>query len=66
MLDKLDNLKIYGSGLFTARQNELAILDMTLYSDEVPKNIEDLDKKTLEIVNKYSCFKKPDDYKMYC
>lgn len=66
MLDKLDNLKTYMSGLFVARQNEFALLDMNLYSSEVPETIDELDKKTLEIVNKYSIFKRGNDYKMYC
>lgn len=66
MLNKLDNLKTFMSGLFVVRQNEFALLDMSLYSSEVPKNIEELDKKVEEIVNKYSIFKRWDDYKMYC
>ena len=66
MLDKLDNLKTYMSGMFVIRQNEFALLDMNLYSAEVPKDIEELDKKVLEIVNKYSIFKRWEDYKMYC
>jgi hypothetical protein len=39
---------------------------MTLYSSEIPDNVEELDKKTLDIVNKYSIFKREEDYKMYC
>lgn len=66
MLDKLDNLKTYMSGTFVARQNEFALLDMSLYTSEVSNNVEELDKKVLEIVNKYSIFKRGDDYKMYC
>jgi hypothetical protein len=31
---------------------------MSLYSSEVPDTVEELDKKTLEIVNKYSIFKR--------
>jgi Zn-dependent oligopeptidase len=66
MLDKLDNLKTYMSGLFVVRQNEFALLDMSLYSVEIKKSVEELDKKVIEIVNKYSIFKRGDDYKMYC
>jgi hypothetical protein len=29
------------------------LLDMYLYSEEVPKNVEELDKKTLDLANKY-------------
>lgn len=66
MLNKLEKLKTYMTWVFVARQNELTLLDMTLYSSSVPKNIKQLDKNVLEIVNKYSVFKKSNDYKMYC
>ena len=66
MLDKLDKLKTYMTWVFVARQNELTLLDMTLHSSDIPKNVKALDKKVLEIVNKYSVFKKSNDYKMYC
>jgi len=66
MLDKLDNLKTYMSWNFVVRQNEFALLDMNLYTIEVPKNIQELDKKVLDIVNKYSIFKRGEEYKMYC
>lgn len=66
MLDKLDNLKTYMSGTFVARQNEFALLDMTIYSSEIVDNVEKLDKIVLEIVNKYSIFPRWEDYKMYC
>jgi Zn-dependent oligopeptidase len=39
---------------------------MHLYAEEIPENIEDLDKKTLDIVNKYGINKRDEDYKMYC
>ncbi|MDF1682496.1 MAG: hypothetical protein P1U46_01750 [Patescibacteria group bacterium] len=48
-----------------ARQNEFSILDMTLYSSELPSSIEELDKKTLSIVNENSFFKRDENYKMY-
>jgi Zn-dependent oligopeptidase len=48
------------------RQNEFALLDMAINSIKTPKNIEKLDEKILEIVNKYSLFKRKKDYKMYC
>jgi len=52
--------------MFVARQNEFALLDMSLYSSEIPNSVIELDEKILEIVNKYSIFKRKDDYKMYC
>jgi hypothetical protein len=39
---------------------------MSIYSSGIPENIEELDKKTIEIVNNYSIFKREEDYKMYC
>lgn len=62
---KLENLKTFMSWHFVARQNEFALLDMILYSSEVPETVEQLDKKTLEIVNKYGFRKRAEDYKMY-
>lgn len=66
MIEKFEKLKHYMSWVFVARQNEFSLLDMTLYSSEVPNSIEELDKKTLEIVNIYSIFPRSNDYKMYC
>ena len=66
ILDKLDQLKTYMSGSFVARQNEFALLDMWLYSSEVPKTVDELDEKVLKIVNNYSIFPRGNDYKMYC
>lgn len=63
---KLEKIKTFMTGVFVARQNEFALLDMSLYSSEIPKSTEELDRKILEIVNKYSIFKRWEDYKMYC
>jgi len=65
MLDKLDKLKTFMSWNFVLRQNEFAILDMYLYSSEIPNNVEELDKKVLDKVNELSLFKRWEDYKMY-
>jgi peptidyl-dipeptidase Dcp len=65
ILDNLEKLKTYMSWNFVTRQNEFALLDMYLYSEEVPKNVEELDKKAINLVNKYWIFKRDDDYKMY-
>lgn len=65
-LNTLESLETYMSGHFVVRQNEFALLDMSLYSQEVPKTIEALDQKTLELVNKYGVFQKTQNYKMYC
>lgn len=64
-IEKLENLKTFMSWNFVSRQNEFSLLDMILYSREVPKNVEELDKKSLEIVNKYWLRKRGEDYKMY-
>lgn len=66
IMTKLEKIKTFMTWVFVARQNEFALLDMSLYSSEIPKSTEELDKKILEIVNKYSIFKRGDDYKMYC
>ncbi len=65
ILDNLEKLETYMAWNFVARQNEFALLDMYLYSEEVPKNIEELDKKTLFLANKYWVFPRDKDYKMY-
>ncbi len=66
IINKLDELKHFMSWVFVARQNEFALLDMTLYSSELASDIDDLDKKTLDIVNTHSIFRRDNDYKMYC
>ncbi len=65
ILDKLEALRTYMSGLFTLRQNEFALLDMKLYSETVPETVEDLDKKALTISNSISLFQRWEEYKMY-
>ena len=66
LLNKLDKLKTYMSWIFVSRQNEFALLDMYLYSTEIPESIVELDEIVLNIINKYSIFKRWKDYKMYC
>jgi hypothetical protein len=39
---------------------------MHLYAEEIPKDIAELDQKTLDIVNKYGINKRDADFKMYC
>lgn len=65
MLDTLDTLKTYMSWLFTLRQNEFALLDMKLYSEKAPANVEELNKNALEIANSISIFERDEKYKMY-
>lgn len=65
MLDTLDILKTFMSGIFTLRQNEFAILDMKLYSEAVPETVEGLDKKALDIANEMWIFQRDENYKMY-
>ena len=48
------------------RQNELALVDLNLYTSDVPKSVGELDKKILDIVNKNSIFQRWEEYKMYC
>lgn len=53
-------------GFWVSRQNELALVDMTLYTSPIPKDIAELDQKILETVNQYSLFSRGEEYKMYC
>ncbi len=48
------------------RQNELAMLDLWLYSSVVPKSVSELDKRILQLINQYSLFPRGEEYKMYC
>lgn len=66
ILDRLDDLKTYMTWAAVLGQNTFALLDMHLYSEEIPESIEKLDEKTLEIVNSYALNKRDSDYKMYC
>ncbi|MBR6907060.1 hypothetical protein IKN40_00740 [bacterium] len=53
-------------GYWVARQNELALIDNYFYTHEVAKDVDELDKVYLSVVNKFSSFERGDDYKMYC
>ncbi len=64
-IEKMEDLKYFMTGNFVARQNEFALLDMNIYANAVPKNVEELDEKTLEVVNTYGITKRGPDYKMY-
>ena len=66
ILENIKKLSTFMMGNWVIRQNELAILDLTLYSESTPENIETLDQKILEIVNQYSLFKRDEKYQMYC
>lgn len=66
ILENIKKLSTFMMGNWVVRQNELAIVDLMLYSDKVPENIEALDQKILEIVNQYSLFKRDEKYQMYC
>lgn len=65
LLDKLDNLKTYMSWFSTLWQAEFALLDMNLYTWDIPDSIDDLDTKVLDIVNEISYFKRWEEYKMH-
>lgn len=65
ILDKLDELKTYMSWAFVTRQNEFALMDMNLYSSEIPSSVEELDRLVLSLVNRFSLFERGEDYKMY-
>lgn len=66
LVQTLQNLKTFMMGNWVIRQNELALLDMTLYTSDIPNSVEELDQKILGIVNQYSIFPRGEEYKMYC
>lgn len=66
LVQTLQDLKTFMMGNWVSRQNELALLDMTLYTSSIPNSVEELDQKILEIVNQYSIFPRGEEYKMYC
>ena len=66
VMKTLDELDTYMSANGVLGQNTYALLDMHLYSEEIPENIEELDQKTLDIVNNYWITQRWEDYKMYC
>ena len=66
LVQTLQDLKTFMMGNWVSRQNELALLDMTLYTSSIPNSVEELDQKILEIVNQYSIFSRGEEYKMYC
>ena len=65
ILKNLEKLDTYMSWVWVTRQNEFALLDMYLYSQDIPDTVEQLDKKTLDLSNKLGLFKRDSDYKMY-
>ena len=66
ILDKFDKLSTYWMGHWVLRQNELGLVDLNLYTSDIPNSVEELDKKILNIVNQNSVFQKWEEYKMYC
>ena len=66
LFDALKRLNKFWTGNFVLWQNIYSVTDMMFYSWEKFENIEDLDKKYLEKVNKLSIFEKSENYKMYC
>lgn len=65
LFENLQKSRKFLKGMFLLRQNEFGFLDFLLHSKELPKTVEALDKRTLEIANTYSVLQKPDEYKMY-
>lgn len=66
LVQTLQELKTFMMGNWVSRQNELALLDMMLYTSAVPHSIKELDQKVLEFINQYSIFPRGEEYKMYC
>ncbi len=66
LVQTLQDLKTFMMGNFVTKKNELALVDMSLYTSSLPNSVEELDQKVLEIVNQYSIFPRGEEYKMYC
>ena len=66
LIEKLEKLKTFNSGIQTLRQNEFALMDMMLYSNDIPNNVSELDTKILDFINNIWLFKRDESYKMYC
>ena len=66
LIEKLDQLSTFMMGYRVNRQNELGLVDISLYAGEVPASLEQLDQKILDIVNQVSPFTRGEEYKMYC
>ena len=66
LVESLEKLKYFWTGNFVLWQSIIAITDMMFHSSFEVNNIEELNKKFLNIVNELAIFKKDDKYKMYC
>ncbi len=65
MIETIEKLKTFMGGNFVVRQNEFALMDMNLYSGEVPNDVEALDAKILDLVNMYSIWHREKWYSQY-
>ncbi len=65
MLLKLQKLDTFGNGNMVLKQNEFAMLDMRLHSEEVPQSLEQLQKISDEIYRENSLFPLSHLYKHY-
>lgn len=65
MLQKLQKLETFGNGNFILKQNEFAMLDMTLHSEIVPESIEVLQQVSDRIYRENSLFPLSNLYKHY-
>jgi len=65
LLDTLKEKSQFWKWYFLARQWELALLDMMLYSWVVPKTVKELDEKIMTFVNSVGVFPREESYKMY-
>lgn len=66
IIQTLVELNTFMKGVQIMRQTELALLDLELYSTQIPTTVADLDQKILETVNRHSLYPRGEEYKMYC
>ncbi len=65
LLQRLLDKRSFMKGLMTLRQSEFGFMDMDLHTMEPPNSVEELDRVTQEIANRYTVLPKPKSYKMY-
>jgi Zn-dependent oligopeptidase len=65
LIDRINQLDQFMSWDYLVTQIVYSLIDLILYTEEPPSSIEELDKKVLDIVNKYWVFYR-ENYKFHC
>ncbi|MCH8518971.1 M3 family metallopeptidase [Candidatus Gracilibacteria bacterium] len=65
MLDTLKILETFGNGFFVLKQNEYALMDMKLHSEDIPQSVGELDTKVQNLAQKLSPLPLGDKYSQH-